>query len=216
VVHPIGHLGRRKFLKKTAGRKWPVTDLSDSSTSTTERPSLTEIADVFGRYGNFTLGGGSATSAVIHGQIVTRRHWVTDQQFALCYALGRLTPGTNVLAFCTGIGWLLRGLPGALVALLAASIPCTLIVIVITALFREWQGNAIAQAAIHGAVAAAVAITAKTSWTIAGPVYRSGARLRVVLIGAVAFGLYVVLGVPAIYVLLGAALVGALSPIPKS
>jgi chromate transporter len=141
---------------------------------------------------------------------------VTDQQFGLRYALGRLTPGTNVLAFCTGIGWLLSGLPGALVALLAASIPCTLIVIVITALFREWQGNAIAQAAIHGAVAAAVAITAKRSWTIAGPVYRGGARLRVVLIGAAAFGLYVVLGVPAIYVLLGAALVGAFLPVPKS
>lgn len=193
-----------------------MTDLSHSTANRTERPSLTEIADVFARYGNFTLGGGSATSAVIHGQVVTRRHWVTDQQFGLCYALGRLTPGTNVLAFCTGIGWLLRGLPGALVALLAASIPCTLIVIIITALFREWQGNAIAQAAIHGAVAAAVAITAKTSWTIAGPVYRGGARLRVVLIGAAAFGLYVVLGVPAIYVLLGAALVGALLPIPKS
>jgi chromate transporter len=193
-----------------------VTDLSDSRASSTGRPSLASIADVFMRYGNFTLGGGSATSAVIHGQVVTRRHWVTDQQFGLCYALGRLTPGTNVLAFCTGIGWLLRGLPGALVALLAASIPCTLIVIIITALFREWQGNAVAQAAIHGAVAAAVAITAKTSWTIAGPVYRSGARLRVVIIGAVAFGLYVVLGVPAIYVLLGAALVGAFLPVPKS
>jgi chromate transporter len=192
-----------------------MTDLSHSTASRTERPTLTEIADVFARYGNFTLGGGSATSAVIHGQVVTRRHWVNDQQFTLCFALGRLTPGTNVLAFCTGIGWVLRGLPGALVALLAASIPCTVIVIAITALFREWQGNAIAQAAIHGAVAAAVAITAKTSWTIAGPVYRSGARLRVVLIGAAAFGLYVVLGVPAIYVLLGAALVGALLPVPK-
>jgi chromate transporter len=135
-----------------------MTDLSHSTASRTERPTLTEIADVFARYGNFTLGGGSATSAVIHGQVVTRRHWVNDQQFTLCFALGRLTPGTNVLAFCTGIGWVLRGLPGALVALLAASIPCTVIVIAITALFREWQGNAIAQAAIHGAVAAAVAI----------------------------------------------------------
>jgi chromate transporter len=193
-----------------------MTSLGNSSASGAERPSLASIADVFTRYGNFTLGGGSATSAVIHGQIVTRRHWVTDQQFALCYALGRLTPGTNVLAFCTGIGWLLRGLLGALVALLAASIPCTLIVIVITALFREWQGNAIAQAAIHGAVAAAVAITAKTSWTIAGPVYIGGARLRVVLIGAAAFALYVVVGLPAIYVLLGAALLGGLLPVPKS
>jgi chromate transporter len=193
-----------------------VTDLSDSSASPSDRPSLTEIADVFGRYGNFTLGGGSTTSAVIHGQIVTRRHWVNDQQFTLCFALGRLTPGTNVLAFCTGIGWVLRGLPGALVALLAASVPCTAIVIAITALFREWQGNAIAQAAIHGAVAAAVAITAKTSWTIAGPVYKSGAQLRVVLIGAGALGLHVILGVPAIYVLLGAALVGAFLPVAKA
>jgi chromate transporter len=186
------------------------------SASEAERPSLASIADVFVRYGNFTLGGGSATSAVIHGQVVTRRRWVNDQQFSLCFALGRLTPGTNVLAFCTGIGWLLRGLPGALVALLAASVPCTLIVIGITALFREWQGNSIAQTAIHGAVAAAVAITAKTSWTIAGPLYRSGARLRVVLIGAAAFGFYVILGVPAIYVLLGAALVGAFLAVPKS
>jgi chromate transporter len=193
-----------------------VTDLSDSSASPSDRPSLTEIADVFGRYGNFTLGGGSTTSAVIHGQIVTRRHWVNDQQFTLCFALGRLTPGTNVLAFCTGIGWVLRGLPGALVALLAASVPCTAIVIAITALFREWQGNAIAQAAIHGAVAAAVAITAKTSWTIAGPVYKSGAQLRVVLIGAGALGLHVILGVPAIYVLLWAALVGAFVPVAKA
>ena len=191
-------------------------DLSDSSGCTAERPSLAEIADLFARYGNFTLGGGSATSAVIHGQVVTRRHWVNDQQFTLCFALGRLTPGTNVLAFCTGIGWVLRGLPGALVALLAASIPSTLIVIAITALFQEWQGNSIAQTAIHGAVAAAVAITAKTSWTIAGPLYRSGAQLRVVLIGATAFGLYVALGVPAVYVLLGAALVGAFLPVPKS
>jgi chromate transporter len=193
-----------------------MTDARDASTNGTRRPSLGQIADVFTRYGNFTLGGGSATTATVHGQIVTRRHWVTDQQFSLCYALGRLTPGTNVLAFCTGIGWLLRGLSGAVVALLAASIPCTLIVTVVTALFRQWQENAVAQAAIHGAVAAAVAITAKTSWTIAGPVYKGGARLRVVLIGAAAFGLYVGLGVPAIYVLLGAALVGAFLPVRRS
>jgi chromate transporter len=169
-----------------------MTDARDASTNGTRRPSLGQIADVFTRYGNFTLGGGSATTVTVHGQIV------------------------NVLAFCRGIGWLLRGLSGAVVALLAASIPCTLIVTVVTALFRQWQENAVAQAVIHGAVAAAVAITAKTSWTIAGPVYKGGARLRVVLIGAAAFGLYVGLGVPAIYVLLGAALVGAFLPVRRS
>ena len=75
-------------------------------------------------------------------------------------------------------------------------------VIVLTALFRKWQDNGIAQGAIHGAVAAAVAITAKTSWTVARPIYKSGAHLRVALIGAAAFGLYVGLGIPAMYILL--------------
>ena len=189
---------------------------TDHAHGTPARASLAEIADVFVRYANFTLGGGSATTAVMHGQLVTKRRWLNDERFTLCFALGRLTPGTNLLAFCTGVGWLLRGAAGALVALLAASIPCAVMVIVLTALFRQWQDNSIAQAAIHGAVAAAVAITAKTSWTVARPIYRSGAHLRVALIGAAAFGLYVVLGVPAIYILLLAGVIGASLPAAKS
>lgn len=173
---------------------------------------LSRIADVFIRYGNFTLGGGSATTAVLHRELVAKRHWLDDDRFALSFALARLTPGTNLLAFCTGVGWLLRRWPGALVALLAASIPCALIVIVLTALFSHWQDNGIAQTALHGAVAAAVAITAKTSWTIARPHFKPGARWRVVLIGASAFCLHVFLGAPAIDVLLLAGLMGAFLP----
>jgi len=72
------------------------------------QPSLRQIGSVFARYANLTLGGGSATTAVIHGEIVTKRHWVSEEQFALSFALGRLTPGTNLLAFCVGIGWILK------------------------------------------------------------------------------------------------------------
>jgi len=175
-------------------------------------PTLWQIANVFARYGNFTLGGGSATTAVLHQELVKKRHWVDDDRFVLSFALARLTPGTNVLAFCTGVGWLLRRLPGAVVALLAASIPCSAIVVALTALLSNWHDNALARAAIHGAVAAAVAITAKTGWTIAEPHFRSGARWRVIVIGAAAFGLHGVLGIPAIEVLLLAGVVGAILP----
>jgi chromate transporter len=169
---------------------------------------LTDIASVFIRYANLTLGGGSATTAVIHGEIVSKRHWLSKEQFALSFALGRLTPGTNLLAFCVGIGWLLRRWSGAIVALLASSIPCTLIVILITVLFSKWQENPYAQAAIKGAVAAAVAITVKTVWTIAHPYFKVGNRLRVVLIGTAAFLLNVLMSVSPIEVLLLAAVVG--------
>jgi chromate transporter len=178
-------------------------------------PSLAQIADVFARYANFTLGGGSATTAVIHGEVVGKRRWVSEEQFALSFALGRLTPGTNLLAFCAGIGWMLRRWAGAVVALLAASIPCTLFVVVVTVLFAEWQENPFAQAAIKGAIAAAIAVTVKTVWAIARPHFRPGSRIRVVLIGAAAFALHAVAGISPIDVLLLAAVSGFFLPEPS-
>jgi chromate transporter len=178
-------------------------------------PSLKKIGDVFVRYANFTLGGGSATTAVIHGEIVGKRRWVSEEQFALSFALGRLTPGTNVLAFCVGIGWILRRWAGAIITLLAASIPCTIFVVIITVLFERWQENAFAQAAIKGAIAAAVAVTVKTVWTIAHPHFKLGNRIRVVLIGAAAFALQALAGISPINVLLLAAVVGFFLPEPS-
>lgn len=176
------------------------------------RPTLRQIADLFIRYANFTFGGGSATTAVIHHELVRKRHWLDDDHFMLSFALARVTPGTNVLAFCAGVGWLLGRLPGAFVALLASSLPCTLIVVVVTVLLGSVQDNGIAEAALHGAVASAVAITAKTGWTIAEPHFKEGVRWRVVVIGGAAFALHAALGIPAIDVLLLAGVIGVFLP----
>src|SRR5207302_731087 len=132
-------------------------------------PSLPSISIVFMRYANLTLGGGSATATPLHRELVVRRKWLTEDQFTLAFALRRVTPGTNLLAFCTGFGWIIRGPAGAIVVLLASSIPCAVLVAALAALFSYWQSNAIAQTAIHGMVAAAVGITIKTCWTIARP-----------------------------------------------
>jgi chromate transporter len=67
---------------------------------------------------------------------------VSEEQFALSVALGWL----DILAFCVGIGWILRRWSGAVVALLASSIPCTLIVAAKTVLFSKWRETPYAQA----------------------------------------------------------------------
>lgn len=179
-------------------------------------PTLAQIASFFGRYANLTLGGGSATSAVMHQEIVGKRRWINDDQFGLSFALGRLTPGTNLLACCTAIGWILRGLPGAIAALLASSMPCSIMVVLLTALFSRWQEYPLAQAAIHGAVAAAVGITVKTCWTIAHPYYKPGSQLRVIAIAAAAFTLHVFVGLSPINVLLIAVAAGFILPVQRS
>jgi chromate transport protein ChrA len=58
---------------------------------------------------HMTIGGGSAMIATLHREITTKRDWVTQRQFDLSYVLSRLTPGTNLLAFSTAIGWPVSG-----------------------------------------------------------------------------------------------------------
>jgi chromate transporter len=140
------------------------------------RPTLAAIASVFARHANTTFGGGSATIAVLKQQIVARRGWLDDAEFDLGYALSRLTPGTNLLAFCTAAGWTTRRWRGALVALLASSIPCSLLVVAMTVFYAELHGNALFQAALRGALAAAVAIMIATAWVFAEPHVKAAPR----------------------------------------
>ena len=88
-----------------------------------------------------------------------------------------------------------------------------MLVAALSALFHYWQDSPFAQAAIHGAVAAAVGITVKTCWTIAKPYFKGAGRLRVILIAGTAFLLYVAASVPPIEVLILAAVVGAFLPV---
>ena len=178
------------------------------------RPSWLRVAELFARYANTTFGGGSATIAVLYREL-ERRQWINADQFALSFALCRLTPGTNLLAFCTAVGWILRGMGGAMAALFASSIPCAGIVVLATALFDVWQRAGWAKAAIHGAVAAAVAVTVATAWTISRPHARPGTRVRASVTVTVAFLLHAVVGLSAMTILALAALFGLLLPVKR-
>ncbi|WP_034992730.1 chromate transporter [Beijerinckia mobilis] len=179
-------------------------------------PTLSQIASLFIRHANFTMGGGSLTAAAIHQQLVEKRHWVSQDDFTLCFALARLIPGTNLLAFCTGLGWVLQRVPGAITALLAASLPCALMVVALTILFDAWRDNLLFNEALRGAMAGAVALTIKTAWIIARPHARKAECLRLIGIGLAAFTLYVFLKIPAIEVLLLAGLLGVFLPPVKA
>ena len=113
--------------------------------------------------------------------------------------------------------WLIvRGMAGALAALFASSVPCAAIVVLATELFDRWQRAGWAKAAIHGAVAAAVAVTVATAWTISKPHVRTGTRVIASVTVTVAFVMHAVIGLPAITILALAAFVGLLLPVERA
>ncbi len=183
-----------------------------ANAGTVRRPKLHEIASVFARYGNLTFGGGSATIGVLQHEIETKRQWISRDQFHLCYGLSRVTPGTNLLAFCTGVGWLTRGWIGASIALLGASLPCSLIAIAVTAAFEIWTRNRWVNVALHGALAAAIGIIVYTCWHLTRSNLRRSNWLRVALVFVAAVALQGIFAIPPIRVLLIAAVIGAIWP----
>ena len=128
-------------------------------------PRLRAVTGVIFRAGNLTLGGGPPAFAVIQREFL-RRNWFDDADFALCYALARITPGTNMLAFFTACGWLTRRWPGAILGLLASSIPCCTLVWLMTKGFDRISGNPWVQAGVAGALAASVGILIAAFWLL--------------------------------------------------
>jgi chromate transporter len=112
---------------------------------------------------------GSATISVLHREIVSKRRWISEDTFALCYALSRVTPGTNLLAFETGVGWVIRGLLGALVSLVAGSVLCSALAVLATFAYESFSQNVLVARTIRGALAATVGLMLVTSIQLLRP-----------------------------------------------
>jgi chromate transporter len=154
----------------------------------TSRPGLVELAGVFLRIGNTTVGGGEPTIAAFQRELV-RRGWLSPEQFGLSYALARLTPGTNMLAFCAAAGWYVLGLAGSAAGVAAVTVPSSVLVVWLTGVCE--MGNQIPwlRAAVNATIAAGIGIMlAAVLMLVRGQISKSN-WLRPAIVVAGAFGL---------------------------
>lgn len=179
-------------------------------------PSVKKLTEIFFRIGNTTFGGGYVTIGMLGRELVDTRRWISPEKFDLAFALARVTPGTNLIAFCAAIGALICGVAGAIGAVLALTAPSSALAVLITFGFEHWQGNRIAMAAIGGTVAAVAGMMWATIWVILKPhvggLSWSGMtrNLQVVLIGGGAFVATWVYGITPLPVILAGTLIGFL------
>jgi chromate transporter len=86
--------------------------------------------------------------------VVDQHHWLTDSQFLDSVAIGLITPGPVVIS-AGFIGYLVAGLPGAIVSALAIFTPIYLGIVVPGRWFLRHRDNAQLRAFVAGATAAA-------------------------------------------------------------
>ncbi|HML18091.1 MAG TPA: chromate transporter [Bryobacteraceae bacterium] len=177
----------------------------------TSKPTLTRLATVFLRIGNTTFGGGDPTMAALQRELVQRRAWLTAEDFALAYALARITPGTNVVAFCVAVGARILGTGGAIAGALGESLPAAMLAVLIAWGYESLRANPFAMAMITGTVAAVAGMMWASVWLLVRPQIRGSRKtIRAALIFGASFVAAWKFGITPIPVIGAAALAGFL------
>jgi chromate transporter len=173
--------------------------------------SLRQLTWIVTRDVNRTVGGGMASMELLRRSFEARR-WVDTPTHALLVAVSRLTPGTNILAYCAAVGWRLHGWPGTLAALGAASIPGSLIVFALAATLVRLDRYPVVRVVLSVGMLVAGALVLSSAWNLLKPYLRSDRWRRALVIVAIAGALYLIGWTP-VRVLLVSAIAGALLPV---
>jgi chromate transporter len=179
------------------------TDASNCSTSG-EQVSLLEIAKVFALIGITGFGGGLAIIAMIQDYCVTRRKWLTLDEFSHGVALGQILSAfaVNTSLF---VGYRLRGVSGALTAACAFLAPSVTGVIILSWLYFSYHHLPSMKSALNGVSAVVVAIIVSAAWTMGKSRMKSA---ETYLLAAAAAALTLFTKMPIVLVLLAAAVYG--------
>ena len=173
-------------------------------------PSLRELAVAIAADVNRTVGGGHASIELLRRR-ATSRGWLDASAHGLLIAISRITPGTNILAYCALLGWRFHRAGGVVAALAAASIPGSLIIFALTATLVRIDRYAVVQALLAIGILAASILILSSAWNLIRP-YTGQANRRKALLLAVVAAVLIVLGATPVRTLLAAAVLGFLLP----
>ncbi len=116
---------------------------------------LAQLGAFFAKAGAFVFGSGLAIVPFLYGGVVHDYQWLNERQFVDAVAVAMITPGPVVITVGF-IGYLIAGLPGAVVAALGTFLPCYLFTILPAPYFKKYGKRPALVAFVNGVTAAAI------------------------------------------------------------
>lgn len=166
--------------------------------------SLAEVFSVFLKLGLTSFGGPIAHLGYFRDELVTRRRWLSDPEYADLVALCQFLPGPASSQVGFALGLKRAGWPGALAAFTAFTLPSALILLAFALTATAIDGP-ISLGVVHGLKIVAVAIVAQAVWGMARNLCpdRERAAIAVAAVAVLAF-------TPGTFGMVGAILLGAI------
>jgi chromate transporter len=131
--------------------------MSEGPLPPAQRVSLTTLAWTFNHIALASFGGGlSAWSREI---LVVEKKWMGENEFLSAMTMCRILPGANQVNMAVFTGTKMRGMPGAVAAVVGLCFMPLAIVLFMAWLYFQFKEVPAVKGVLHGASAAAVALT---------------------------------------------------------
>jgi chromate transporter len=127
--------------------------------------SLTTLFLTFLKIGAVLYGSGYVLLAFLRNDLVERLGWLTDQQLLDAVAIGQMTPGP-VFTTATFVGYLVAGVPGAVLATIGIFLPAFVFVALLRPLVPRLRRSPWTAAMLDGVNVAAVGLMAAVTWLL--------------------------------------------------
>ncbi len=160
----------------------------------------------FLKIGSVLYGSGYVLLAFLRTDLVVNYGWLTTQQLLDAVAIGQVTPGP-VFTTATFIGYVLGGVPGALLATLGIFLPSFIFVALSNRVIPHMRRSPLVGAFLDGVNVAALGLMAAVTWELGRT---SLIDLLSVISGVVAYVLLVRYKVNTTWLIFGGALLGLL------
>lgn len=112
----------------------------------------------FLKIGAFTFGGGYAMVPLIEREVIDKKGWVKREDFLDLLTIAQSAPGPIALNTAVFVGYRIRGLKGALSALMGIVLPAFTIILLVAIFFADIRDNQYVDAAFKAMRPAVVAL----------------------------------------------------------
>jgi chromate transporter len=157
------------------------------------------------KLGFISFGGPAGQIAILHGELVERRRWISEKRFlhALNYCM--VLPGPEAQQLATYLGWLLHRTWGGVVAGTLFVLPSLFILITLSWIYIALSNAPLVAGLFYGIKPAVTAIVAQASYRIGSRVLKNPTLW---VIAATSFATIFAFNAPFPAIVAGAALIG--------
>jgi chromate transporter len=146
--------------------------------------SLWSLTAFFLKVGSILFGSGYVLLAFLRADLVQRFGWLTDQQLLDAIAVGQVTPGP-VFTTATFVGYLVAGVPGALLATFGIFFPSFVFVAASNPLIPRLRRSRWTAGFLDGVNVASLGLMAAVTWHLGRAALVDGVTVGIALIAAV-------------------------------